>query len=281
MLVPFADLLAAADAQSAALGAFTAYNLEEAIGVLAAAEARRQPTMLLVSRQSFASRGGPALMAALVAVAQRAPIPCCVQLDHVADLELMRAALDAGAGAVMADGSTLPEAENVDLVRAAARIAREHGAGIEAELGHVAGDEEIAAAVRRGALTDPDQAIRFVERTGTSCLAVSIGNIHGRYSRPPQLDWARLEAIRNRVPVPLSLHGASGIPDADVHQSIRGGIRKVNVNTELRDRWFEVLAERAEELRSGARLLALNEALIDAVQDIVNRKLELFQGTVV
>lgn len=281
MLVPFADLLAEADARGAALGAFTAYNLEEAIAVLAAAEARRQSTMLLVSRQSFASRGGPALMAALVAIAQRAPIPCCVQLDHVADLELIRAALEAGAGAVMADGSTLTVAENVELARAAARIARDHGASIEAELGHVAGDEEIASAVRRGALTDPDQAAQFVEQTGATCLAVSIGNIHGRYSQPPQLDWVRLEAIRDRVPVPLSLHGASGIPDVDVRQSIRGGIRKVNVNTELRDRWFEVLVERAEELGSGARLLALNEALIDAVQDVVDRKLELFHGTVV
>lgn len=281
MLVPFADLLADANAHGAALGAFTAYNLEEAIGVLAATEARRQPTMLLVSRQSFASRGGPALMAALVAVAQRAPIPCCVQLDHVADLELMRAALEAGAGALMADGSTLTVAENVELVRTAARIARNHGAGIEAELGHVAGDEEIAAAVRRGALTDPDQAVRFVERTGATCLAVSIGNIHGRYSQPPQLDWARLEAIHEHVPIPLSLHGASGIPDADVRQTIQRGIRKVNVNTELRDRWFEVLAERTEELRAGARLLALNEALIDAVQDVVDRKLELFHRTVV
>lgn len=281
MLVPFAELLSEADAQGAAVGAFTAYNLEQAIGVLAAAEGRGQPIMLLVSRQSFAGRGGPALMTALVAVAQRAPVPCCVQLDHVADLELMRAALEAGAGAVMADGSTLTVAENAELVRAAARIARDHGAGIEAELGHVAGDEEIAAAVRRGALTDADQAVRFVERTGATCLAVSIGNIHGRYPEPPQLDWARLKAIHERVPVPLSLHGASGIPDGDVRQSIGGGIRKVNVNTELRDRWFEVLATRAEELRSGARLLALNEALIDAVQDIVNSKLELFQGTAV
>jgi tagatose 1,6-diphosphate aldolase GatY/KbaY len=179
-------------------------------------------------------------------------------------------------GAVMADGSKLPFGENVEFVAAAVRLARRHGAGVESELGRVAGDEEIAAAVARGALTDPEEAERFAERTGGACLAVSIGNVHGRYREPPALDWARLAAVRERVPAALSLHGASGIPDADVRRAVREGIAKVNVNTELRDRWFAVLEQRAAALADGAQLLRLSEELTAAVHDVVAAKIALF-----
>jgi ketose-bisphosphate aldolase len=278
VIVPFSELLADADRRGAAVGSFTAYNLEGALAVLRAAEARTDGVILLVSAQTFAKPGGPALVTALRAVADRARVPCCVQLDHAADLQLMEAALEAGAGALMADGSRLPYKENVELVTAAAKLAERFGAGIEAELGHVAGDEELAAAAARGALTDPAQAAEFVERTGASCLAVSIGNVHGRYARPPELDWERLAAVREQASLPLSLHGASGLPDADLVRAVADGIRKVNVNTELRERWFEVLAERADALRPGAQLLALNEELVAALAEVAAKKLELLSA---
>lgn len=279
MLVTFAELLADAERRGAAVGAFTAYNLETATAVLRAAEERATGVMLLLSRDALRSpAGGRGLLAGLRAAADRAPAPCCVQLDHVADRGLMEAALAEGAGAVMADGSRLPLAENVALVREAAALAAQRGAGVEAELGHVAGDEEVAAVAQRGALTDPGQAAAFVAAAGATCLAVSIGNVHGRYTREPELDWARLAALRERVPVPLSLHGASGLPDAGLAQAIAGGIRKVNVNTELRDRWFAVLAERAAPLGDGARLLALQEELVDALAKVVAAKLAVLAG---
>lgn len=276
MIVPFADLLAEADRRGGAVGAFTAYNLEGALAVLRAAEERSDGVLLLVSSQAFATRGGPALVAALRAVAERSPAPCAIQLDHAPDLRMMEAALEAGAGALMADGSRLPYEENLELVMAAVKLGERFGAGVEAELGHVAGDEELATAAARGALTDPPEAADFVTASGAACLAVSIGNAHGRYEKPPELDWDRLDRIRERVAVPLSLHGASGLPDVHVARSVRAGIRKVNVNTELRERWFAVLAERAEALRSGAQLLALNEKLIEELADVVSAKLSLF-----
>lgn len=278
MIVTFSDLLAEADRRGAAVGAFTAYNLEGALAVLRAAEERSDGVILLVSSQAFAARGGPLLVAALRAACERAAVPCCVQLDHAADLTMMEAALDAGVGALMADGSRLPFDGNAELVAAAVRIARRFGAGVEAELGHVAGDEELATAAARGALTDAAEAADFAERTGADCLAVSIGNVHGRYARPPELDWERLADIRRQIALPLSLHGASGLPDADLARAVRAGIRKVNVNTELRERWFEVLAERADALREGAQLLALNEELIGALALVAAAKLELLSS---
>lgn len=278
MLSPFRELLDEARDRGAAVGAFTVYNAEVADAVLRTARERDRGVLLLVSSQTLRSPIARTLVPAIVGAADRARARCCVQLDHETDLERIRAALDAGFGAVMADGSKLPLADNAAFVQAAAGLAAGHGAAVEAELGHISGDEEVAAAADRGALTDPDDARELIDATGAGCLAVSIGNVHGRYRRPPVLDWERLAAIREHVSAPLSLHGASGIGDADVRRAVAAGIAKVNVNTELRDRYFEVLADRAGELRRGARLLRLAEELSAAIAEVVAAKLELFDG---
>ncbi len=278
MIVRFGEILAERRRRGTAAGAFTCYNLETAAGVVRAATARGVGVILLVGERSFRAEGGDLLVVALRAVAGRAPVPAAVQLDHVADLELIEAAFELGVGAVMADGSRLPLDENAEVVRRAVEIARRHGGEVEAELGHVAGDEDVAQIAAVGALTDPAEAAAFVERTGVACLAVSIGNVHGVYRRPPALDWARLEAIRERVGVPLSLHGASGLPEEDLRRAVELGIAKVNVNTELRERYLSVLADRLEWARDGARVLELDLALADAVADAAGAKLDALEG---
>jgi tagatose 1,6-diphosphate aldolase GatY/KbaY len=278
MLASFSEMLADAESRRSAVGGFTAYNLETAVAVRDAATERNVGVMLLISAQAFAARGGVALARTLHGVAAAAAVPCCVQIDHVDDLGTMEAAIDAGVGAVMADGSKLSLGENAELVSEAVRLAGRSGAGVEAELGRIEGDEEIALAAAAGKLTDPDEASEFVSRTGASCLAVSIGNAHGRYGRPPELDLDRLARVDAAIDLPLSLHGASGLPDALVRASVGLGIRKVNVNTELRDRYFDVLAESAGTLRDGARLLALQDKLIEALAAVVDSKIALFAG---
>lgn len=273
MIAPMTEVLAAARSARRATGAFTVYDLPTAAAVLRVAGARDVGVVLLVSPLSFAAPAGPALLAGLRVLADGAPVPVAIQLDHVGDLDAMARALTGGATAIMADGSTLPYEDNVALVRAAVGLARAHGATVEAELGRIEGDEEIAVAAEAGALTDPGQAVDYLARTGADCLAVSIGNVHGTYSRPPQLDWPRLEAIAAAVAQPLSLHGASGLPDGDLRAAIGRGIAKVNVNTELRERWFATVAERAGTLARGSRLLALQAELADAVAGVVDAKL--------
>jgi tagatose 1,6-diphosphate aldolase GatY/KbaY len=276
VLTPFREILEERRAARAAVGAFTCYDVTTAIGVVRAAEARGDPALLLVSEASFRSPTGRLLLPALLAVADEARVPACVQLDHVDDDELIDAALAAGAGAVMADGSKLPSAENASFV--AAVRARAVPAGVEAELGHVEGGEDVAAATEAGGLTDPEEAAWFVAETGCDCLAVSIGNVHGKYARPPALDWQRLAAIRERVDVPLSLHGASGIPDADVRRAISLGVCKVNVNTELRERYLTQLETGLAAAREGLRLLELEGGVVDAVADAVAAKLAVLSG---
>lgn len=142
-------------------------------------------------------------------------------------------------------------------------------------LGRVEGEEDVAAAAEAGVLTDPEEAASFVRRTGAACLAVSIGNVHGRYARPPRLDWDRLRAIRESVDVPLSLHGTSGLADGDVRRAVGLGVAKFNVNTELREAYLETTAGALEPVSAGADVLGLNGAQTEAVARVVAGKLAL------
>lgn len=274
MLISFRELLEERRSHGAAVGAFTCYNVETAIAVVQGAAARAAPAVLLVSEASFRRPTGPFLLPALAAVAERAPGGVCVQLDHVSDPNLMAQALESGAGAIMADGSRLPYRDNVRLVRDAVALAAPFGAHVEAELGHVEGGEDAAEAAAAGALTDPDEASSFAEETGAACLAVSIGNVHGEYASEPALDWPRLREIRARVDLPLSLHGASGLADADLRRAVSLGVAKVNVNTELRRRYLAELAARLPQVERGSRLLELDAGLVDALAEVVAGKID-------
>jgi ketose-bisphosphate aldolase len=270
MLTSFDEVLAGGP-----VGAFTCYDLEAAEGVLAAAKASERPVILLVSAAQFARASGERFAAALSAFADRHPALACIQLDHVRDLDAIVAAFGLGIGAVMADGSHLSLGENIAFVAAAVEIAVQHGGGVEAELGRIEGNEDVAEAVSAGRLTDPDDAVRFVYETGVSCLAVSIGNVHGHYREPPALRWDVLAAVRGQVDVPLSLHGASGLPADDVRRAVAAGIRKLNVNTELREAYLEATARFLPEVRAGARLAELHDAQIGAVEAVARRTIEL------
>jgi tagatose 1,6-diphosphate aldolase GatY/KbaY len=275
VLIPFHELLRERD-KGTAVGAFTAYDLEGALATLRACAQADVGAIILLAARSYSEPDGPALLAALLAAASQAPARICVQLDHCGDLGLIEAALQAGAGAVMADAAKLGYEENVQFVARAVGIAHRYQAGVEAELGWVAGDEDVATAAAAGALTDPEQAADFMTRTGADCLAVSIGNVHGTYRHTPLLDWDRLAAIGRTVETALSLHGASGIPYEMVQRSIGMGIAKVNVNTELREAYLATTAEAITQVLDGSRLADLHDRQVDAVRAVVAAKLRAF-----
>lgn len=277
MLAGFRELLEERRSRGAAAGAFTCYDVTTALGIVQAAEARREPAILLVAEASFRAATGRALVRALLAVAESASVPLTVQLDHVTDNALIDAALAAGVGAVMVDGSRQPLADNAAF--AADVRSRAGEAGVEVELGHIEGGEDVATAAEAGALTDPDEAAAFVAATGCDCLAVSIGNVHGHYASPPSLDWQRLAQVRVAVDVPLSLHGASGLPDDEVRRAVELGVAKVNVNAELRERYLTRMQERLPAAVEGLRLLDLQASLVDDIAELVSAKLELLAGS--
>ena len=267
------QLLDRNDHTGSALGAFTCYDLPTVVAVIAAAEESNAGVCLLLSAAAFASPYGELLADSLVSAAARSSLAVSVQLDHVSDLETIRRAFCLGVDSAMADGSRLSFAENISFVQAAQAIAAPFGATIEAELGRVEGDEDASDLAEQGERTRPEDAARFAALSGVDALAVSIGNVHGRYRTPPRLDWALLAEIRQAVPVPLTLHGASGLPAAAVSHAIKLGIRKVNFNHELRQAQFDVLQHLDAALTEGADVIELQRSITDSVRNAVTARL--------
>lgn len=275
----FGAVLAAARASERAVGAFTCYDLAGFEAVVRAGEARRAPVIVLVSPGSFRTRGGERLVAAFLRMAESASEDVLVQLDHVSDPELIERAAQTGLDAVMVDGSKLPYEENLALASVSVRGLRPRGIGVEAELGRVEGHEDEARETLHGAMTEPEEARAFRAASDVDCLALAIGNVHGHYAGTPALDWPRLDRIAELEPAPLSLHGASGLPEQDLLRAVRGGVAKVNVNTELRAAYFGALESDLERRAEALDLLGLGEGATRAVQEVVESKLASFGWT--
>jgi tagatose 1,6-diphosphate aldolase GatY/KbaY len=277
MLVTLGALLHNAMAGDYAIGAFNIYNLEGVCAVVQAAEANRSPVMLQLLPTAL-QHGGPALVALCLAAARNATVPMAVHLDHSASAEEIHTALSAGVPSVMADGSHLSYQDNIAFTRHMVTLAGTHQAAVEAELGRLSGTEDgLTIPEYEARLTDPAQAADFVSQTGIDALAVCIGNVHGRYRSAPRLDFDRLAAIRQAVDIPLVLHGASGLPEALVQRAIALGVRKFNVNTEVREAYVQTLRERLQAAKP-PDLLELMQGVETAMQTVVAEKLRLFSS---
>jgi len=275
MLVSGRDLLKHAVAKRRAIGSFNTYNLEITRAILRAAEARDASVFLAIGTGAFEYAGFEVLVAASLAAAREASVPVAVHVDHAPDAETIARCIDAGLTSVMIDGSKLALDENIALTRRAVDSAR--GVCVEAELGGIAGGEDSSGAHETNIpMTDPADASRFVAETGVDSLAIAIGNAHGFYTGEPHLDFDRLRALESAVPVPLVLHGASGISDGDLARCVELGVRKVNVNTEIRYALFESLTAVLRDGVPGYDVTKLFGAAIVAMQQAVEEKLSVF-----
>jgi tagatose 1,6-diphosphate aldolase GatY/KbaY len=208
--------------------------------------------------------------------ANEAAVPISVHLDHSTSAGDIALALQRGIRSVMADGTHLSYEDNLRFSREMAQLAQDGGAVIEAELGKLSGTEDgLSVSELEAKMTDPEQAGAFVRETGIDAFAVCIGNVHGRYRGEPALDFTRLAAIRERVSVPLVLHGASGLPAGMIHQAIALGVRKFNVNTEVREAYLATLKTRLNEPKM-PDLVDVMQSAITAMQDVVAGKMRLF-----
>jgi len=299
MLLSNTEILTSATAGKYAVGAFNIQNLEGLQAVTLAAEAENSPIIVAVTPSSIKYAGLEYLVNIVKTAANFVPVPMSLHLDHGKDLETVTRCLDSGFTSVMIDGSHLSLEENVALTRKAVKSAHAEGVSIEAELGRLAGVEDVSVEEREAILTDPEAAKKFVERTDIDALAVAIGTSHGAYKfrGEPKLDLKRLREIRERVDVPLVLHGASGVPtrtikkatkygaqltgakgvsDDSIRQAIRLGIAKINIDTDLRLAFTatirEVLATNPAEF-DPRRILGPAR---DAMKETVRKKMRLF-----
>lgn len=234
-MVSGSTLFAAAEQGGYAVGAFNVNNLESLVAIVAAAESERSPVILQASQGAIKYAGLEYIAAMAQVAAARATVPVALNLDHGTSFAQAMQCIRGGFSAVMVDGSRLSFAENSALVRRVVEVAHAVGVSVEAELGRIGGTEDdISVSEREATFTDPETAARFVAETGCDALAVAVGTAHGVYKGEPKLDFDRLSEIDRRVDIPLVLHGASGVPDEAIREAVRRGVRKINIDTEIR-----------------------------------------------
>lgn len=229
------DMLADAQKNHYAVPAFNIHNLETFQVVVDTCEEMRSPVILAATPSTVKYADKDYLIALTGAAMEKITVPVSFHLDHHEDVEDIETTVAAGCRSVMIDASKLPFDENVEKVKDVVSFSHLCGASVEAELGKLVGKEDdLVVDDADSAYTNPEDAVRFVEATGIDSLAVAIGTAHGLYKGTPKLDFDRLQAIRERVEIPLVLHGASDVPDELVQKAISLGICKVNVATDLK-----------------------------------------------
>ena len=242
-----------------AIGAFNVNDMEIIQGIVDAAKEEHAPLILQVSAGARKYAKPVYLKKLVEAAIEDTGLDIALHLDHGEDFEICKKCVDDGFTSVMIDGSKHCFEDNIALTKQVVEYAHAHGVVVEAELGKLAGVEDnIKVDARSATFTDPDEAAEFVERTGVDSLAISIGTSHGAYKfkGEPYLDYERLRAIHKLLPnTPLVLHGASsvlqefveacnkfggqipgaqGVPEEMIRESVKDGICKVNIDTDLR-----------------------------------------------
>lgn len=231
-LVPTRELVQLAHGSGHGVCAFNVISLEHAEAIVAGAEAAGLPVILQISENAVKfhhGRVGP-IAAATAAVARASTVDCSLHLDHVESQELLHEMVNHEFSSVMFDASTLDHEANVAATRAATAFAHKHGLWLESELGEVGGKDGAHAP---GARTDPSDAAAYVAATAVDALAVAVGSSHAMTSRDAALDHELIASLRKAVPIPLVLHGSSGVGDDELRRAVAGGLVKVNVGTAL------------------------------------------------
>ncbi|MFF4607215.1 ketose-bisphosphate aldolase [Streptomyces sp. NPDC001339] len=230
-LVPTSSIVEAARKARIGAAAFNVIHLETAEALVTAAERTGTPLILQISENCIRYHGSLLpLTRATLALAEGSSAPIAVHLDHITDAELVRQGIAAGVRSVMVDASALPYEENVATTAELTAWCHERGAYVEAELGEVGGKDGVHAP---GVRTKPDEALAFVRATRVDALAVAVGSSHAMHERTAVLDKDLIAALRGTLPVPLVLHGSSGVPDDELRRAIAAGMTKINISTHL------------------------------------------------
>ena len=240
-LVATREIMDAALATGTGVGAFNVVHLETAQALVAGAESAERGVILQISQNCALYHGALEPIAlGTIAIARAASVPVAVHLDHADDEALVDEAIRLGFGSVMFDGSTLDYDANVEATQRVANRARARGVYVEAELGQISGK---AGAHAPGVRTDPGEARDFVEATDVDALAVAVGSSHAMTERSATLDLALISRLHEQVPVPLVLHGSSGVADEQLRAAIRAGMTKINVSTHFNGQFTRAIRE--------------------------------------
>jgi ketose-bisphosphate aldolase len=244
------DLLAAARRDAYAVCYCESWNLESLQAVLDAAEETHSPVIAGFNGGflSHAARKQPenlAFFAGFRLAIEQARVPVAFLLNESTDVIQMREALALGFNAVMPDNEGLDDQQYLRVVQEVVEFAHTVGAFVEAQVGHLATSRGASCEV----LTEPEAAAAFVATTGVDALAVAVGNVHILTEGRCRLNVQAVERIRDRIGVPLVLHGGTGISAGDLRSAIRAGIAKVNFGTGLKQAYLQAVASAISRYR--------------------------------
>lgn len=270
MLVSSKEMVFRARAQKYAVGCFNTSDLEITKAIIAAAEAQKSPVIVATSPKAIEYAGLETLASVVKAAAENTKIPVALHLDHGLTLAMVENCLNIGYTSVMFDGSGSELEHNEILTRQAVEMAHSQGIPCEGELGHLG-----KAGVSKSQLTNPDDVIEFVQKTGLDFLAVSIGSQHG-IGKDEKLDIKLLKKINGVTGIPLVLHGASGVSEEDIKAVVKNGIAKINIDTDIRHTFAHSIKK---ILKKKAKVddprEIMGKVMLD-IQALVEEKIKLF-----
>ncbi|HWQ83131.1 MAG TPA: class II fructose-bisphosphate aldolase [Anaerolineales bacterium] len=266
-----------------AVGAFNITNLIQMEAVVQAAVDKKAPLIIQTSVKPSKFLGRDVLVAIYRSLAEAAPIPICLHLDHCTDVEYCKRCADAGYTNIMIDASKQPYDENIRQTKEVVDYCHAIGGiSVEGELGTVGGvEDQIIVAEDEAQLANPQQAVEFVERTGLDIFAPAIGTAHGVYkTKNPKIDFERLGAINqimngNGIQTPLVVHGGTGLPEDYIVKLLANGGAKFNVSTELKrtliDATYEYITAKRDEYDPGK----IDEAVNKAIRAVVGHWIDM------
>ncbi|CAH8704660.1 class II fructose-1,6-bisphosphate aldolase [Paenibacillus thiaminolyticus] len=276
-LVSMNEFLPKAKAGKFAVGQFNINNLEFTQAITEAAMEENAPIIFGVSEGALRYMGMEYTVAMAQAAAKKSGLPIALHLDHGSTFEVAMACIRAGFSSVMFDGSHHAYEDNIRLTKEVVKAAHAMGVSVEGELGTIGGvEDDLEVDEASAQLAKPDEAIRFYEETGVDALAIAVGTAHGMYKGEPKLHYDIIEAVASKIPVPVVLHGGSGVPDESIRKAIAAGAGKINVNTENQVACTaairEALAKDADVIDPRKYLTPARKAMVE----VVRGKIRLF-----
>ncbi|MFD2117532.1 class II fructose-1,6-bisphosphate aldolase [Paenibacillus yanchengensis] len=276
-LVSMNDFLPRAKDNKFAVGQFNMNNLEFAQATVEAAIAENSPFIYGVSEGALRYMGIEFTVAMAKAAAEKSGLPIALHLDHGSSFEVAMQCIRAGFSSVMFDGSHYGLEENIALTKEVVRAARAMGVSVEGELGTIGGvEDDLSVDEADATLANPEEAIRFYEETQVDCVAIAVGTAHGMYKGEPKIHYDIIEKVASAIPVPVVLHGGSGVPDEAIRKAILAGVGKINVNTENQvactNAIREVLNAKADVIDPRKYMTPARDAMVQVIRE----KMRLF-----
>lgn len=281
MLLNMKDLLAVANEKNFAVPAFNIGTGQILNAVVECCEEKQAPVILAIHPNELEFQGD-SFIEMCKDKANKTRVPMCIHLDHGETMEQVQRAIRCGFTSVMIDASSKSFEDNISITKEVIKVAHPLGVSVEAELGTIgdikedSGNREIGA--KEIVFTKPEDAEKFIEETNCDTLAIAIGTAHGIYPKDfvPHLEQELLTEIKNRVSIPLVLHGGSANPDSEIAEAVKRGVNKINISSDIKDAFYQ---QTRKTLENDAVIREPFDLYIDsilAMKKVVKQKIDLF-----